>query len=164
MFREMRRIRQKLSEEETNDILIRETSGVLALLGDNDYPYAVPLSYVYSDGKLYFHSAKTGHKIDAIAKHPKASFCIISQDKVVPEKYTSYFKSVIVFGKIRMISSEDELYRAIELLALKYNPADSKESRAEAIKRDIPRMSMFVLEAENITGKKAIELVMQENN
>lgn len=164
MFREMRRIRQKLSEEETNDILIRETSGVLALLGDNDYPYAVPLSYVYSDGKLYFHSAKTGHKIDAIAKHPKASFCIISQDKVVPEKYTSYFKSVIVFGKIHMISSEDELCRAIELLALKYNPADSKEIRAEAIEREIPRMSMFVLEAENITGKKAIELVTQENN
>ena len=163
MFREMRRIRQKLSKEETIDILVKATSGVLALLGDDDYPYAVPLSYVYSDGKIYFHSARNGHKIDAVNKYSKASFCVTAQDKVVPEEYTSYFRSVIVFGKIRMLKDEKEINEAIELLALKYNPKDSPENRHKAIERARKIMAMFVLEAEHITGKKAIELVRQED-
>ena len=67
-FREMRRKRQQLAEEESIAILEKATAGTLALLGDNDYPYAVPISYVYHDGKLYFHSALAGHKVDAIRK------------------------------------------------------------------------------------------------
>lgn len=100
MFREMRRKRQLLSEKESIDVLARGTAGVLALLGDDDYPYAVPISYVYNDSKLYFHGAKTGHKIDAIKECSKASFCVIDQDNIVPEEYTTYFRSVIAFGKI----------------------------------------------------------------
>ena len=92
MFREMRRKKQILSEEETAEVLNRGTSGVLALLGDDDYPYAVPVSYVYCDSKLYFHGAKSGHKIDAVKKCDKASFCVIDRDDVVPEEYTTYFK------------------------------------------------------------------------
>ena len=76
-FREMRRKRQQLSEEESISILRKSTAGTLALLGDNDYPYAVPISYVYADGRLYFHSALNGHKVDAIRKYDKASFCVI---------------------------------------------------------------------------------------
>ncbi len=71
-FREMRRKRQQLSQEESIGILRRATAGALALLGDDDYPYAVPISYVYADGKIYFHSALTGHKVDAIRRHGKA--------------------------------------------------------------------------------------------
>ena len=71
-FREMRRKRQQLAEEESIAILEKATAGTLALLGDNDYPYAVPISYVYHDGKLYFHSALAGHKVDAIRKCDKA--------------------------------------------------------------------------------------------
>jgi len=74
-FRAMRRLRQQLSEEESISILQKSTAGTLALLGDNDYPYAVPISYVYADGRLYFHSALNGHKVDAIRKCDKASFC-----------------------------------------------------------------------------------------
>ena len=76
IFREMRQKKQELSRQEIADILHKGTSGVLALLGDNDYPYAVPISYVYDDGKIYFHSAKSGHKIDAIQRTEKASFCV----------------------------------------------------------------------------------------
>ena len=93
MFREMRRRKQQLSESECSAILARGTSGVLALRGDEGYPYAVPLSYVYDDRKIYFHSAKAGHKIDAIRSCSKASFCVIDQDEVVPEEYTTYFKA-----------------------------------------------------------------------
>ena len=86
-FRAMRRKRQQLSEEESVAILKKATAGTLALLGDNDYPYAVPLSYVYQEGRIYFHSALAGHKVDAIRKCDKASFCVIEQDDVQPEKY-----------------------------------------------------------------------------
>ena len=82
VFREMRRKKQALSQQEVADILHKRTSGVLALLGDNDYPYAVPISYVYDDGKIYFHSVKSGHKIDAIQRTTKASFCVIDKDLV----------------------------------------------------------------------------------
>ena len=71
-FRKMRRFRQQLSKSECDAILSMATSGTLALLGDNGYPYAVPISYVYTDGKIYFHSAKTGYKVDAIKQHDKA--------------------------------------------------------------------------------------------
>ena len=77
-FRKMRRFRQELSKPECDAILATATSGTLALLGDNEYPYAVPISHVYADGKLYFHSAKAGHKVDAIKNHDKASFCVIA--------------------------------------------------------------------------------------
>ena len=98
MFREMRRKRQALLPEEIQAVLNRGTSGVLALSGDNDYPYAVPISYVYDGEKIYFHCAKSGHKLDAVRRNRKASFCVIDQDRIIPEEYTSYFRSVIVFG------------------------------------------------------------------
>ena len=88
MFRGMRRKRQLLSKKDSIAVLEKGTSGVLSLLGDNGYPYGVPISYVYADNKIFFHSAKDGHKIDAIRACEKASFCVIDQDKVVPEEYT----------------------------------------------------------------------------
>ena len=96
MFREMRRKRQALSPGDCAAVLCRGTSGVLAVAGDGGYPYAVPLSYGYDGEKLYFHCAKAGHKLDAIRRSPKVSFCVIDQDRVVPEEYTTYFRSVIV--------------------------------------------------------------------
>lgn len=88
MFREMRRKRQLLSQEDAQKILYQGTFGVLAVSGDDDYPYAVPLSYVYDGQKIYFHSAKSGHKLDSISKNPKVSFCVIDKDQIVPDKYT----------------------------------------------------------------------------
>lgn len=157
MFREMRRKNQLLTDEECIDILNSSTSGTLALLGDNDYPYSVPISYVYNDGKLYFHSALTGHKIDAINMHSKASFCVIAQDKVVPEKYTTYFRSVIAFGKICVIDNDAEKLRAIEILAEKYSP-QLAEGRKKEIEDNFSRMCMIELDIEHMTGKEAKEL------
>jgi len=159
MFREMRRKKQQLSEERSIEILRSGTSGVLALYGDDDYPYAVPLSYVYEDGKLYFHSAKTGHKIDAVKKHDKASFCVIQQDQIVPEEYTTYFRSVIAFGNIRIVDDEKEKLHSIEILAKKYHPADSEENRNRAISAELPPLCMLCLDIQHLTSKEAIELI-----
>ena len=106
-FRTMRRKRQQMSEADGIALLQQATSGTLALLGDGGYPYAVPISYVYADGRLFFHSALSGHKVDAIRGCDKASFCVIGQDDVKPAEYTTYYRSVIVFGRIRIISTTD---------------------------------------------------------
>lgn len=159
MFRAMRRKRQALSPEACAAILARGTSGVLALSGDDGYPYAVPLSYVYDGGAIYFHCAREGHKLDAIRRNPKASFCVIDQDQVVPEEYTSYFRSVIAFGTVRVLEGEGERRSAIEKLALKYAPEDSAGRRREAIDREWMSLCMLEMTVEHLTGKEAIELV-----
>ena len=159
MFREMRRKKQKLSKEECDRILYNGTSGVLALHGDNGYPYAVPVSYVYNGEKLLFHSAKNGHKIDAIIKNAAASFCVIDQDQIVPEEYTTYFRSIIAFGRIRILEDATEKRSAIEKLAVKYAPDDTAENRNNAIDREWKLLCMMEMEIEHLTGKQAIEMI-----
>lgn len=158
MFREMRRKKQQLPKEEVIEILKRGSSGVLALTGDEDYPYAVPMSYVYEDGKLYFHGAKQGHRFDAVSRNEKASFCVIEQDIVVPERYLAHYKSVIAFGRISVIEDETFKRRAIEILADKYHPTATEEFRNRAIEAESIGLCMFVLEIEHMTGKEAKEL------
>ena len=158
MFRKMRRGKQLLPETAAVEILTRNTSGTLALLGDDDYPYAVPMSYVWSDGKLYFHSAKEGHKIDAVRRHTKASFCVIDQDKIVPEKYTTFFRSVIVFGKLRLIEESFEMRRIATMLAMKYSSAFAVGISGE-IDSAIDHMAILEMTVEHMTAKEAIELV-----
>ena len=161
-FRAMRRKRQQLSEAESIGILQRATAGTLALLGDNGYPYAVPISYVYAEGKLYFHSALSGHKVDAIRNCDKASFCVIDQDEVHPEKYTTYFRSVIAFGRIHIIEDEQEKLATARLLGDRYNP-NQEEALQKEIEKGLSRMVMIRFDIEHLTGKEAIELVNQHD-
>ena len=161
MFRAMRRKRQQLSRAEAEAILERGTSGVLAVAGDDGYPYAVPLSYVYQDGKLWFHCAKSGHKLDAVRREEKASFCVIDQDQVVPEEYTTYFRSVIAFGRIRILEDTGEKRAAIEKLAARYAPEDAPERRAQAIDREWKALCMLEMTIDHLSGKEAIELVKE---
>ena len=161
-FREMRRKRQQLSEEESIGILQNATAGTLALLGDNDYPYAVPISYVYHERKLYFHSAFAGHKVDAIRKCDKASFCVIDKDDVQPEKYTTFFRSVIAFGRIHIIEDETEKLEIARMLGNRYNPNDDESLKRE-IESGLSRMQMIRFDIEHLTGKEAIELIKQRS-
>ena len=160
MFREMRRKNQALSAKECAAVLNRGASGVLALAGEDNYPYAVPMSFVYDGDSLYFHCAKNGHKLDVIRCNSKASFCVIDQDQIVPEEYTTYFRSVIVFGTIRILENEQEKRIAIEKLALKYAPGDSAQNRRSAIDREWNALCMMEMKIEYMTGKEAIELML----
>ena len=161
MFREMRRKGQALSPEECREILEKGGCGVLALDGDDGYPYAVPISYVFSGGKLYFHCAKAGHKLDAIQREPRASFCVIDQDEIVPEEYTTYFRSVIAFGRIRILADDAQKRSAIDALAAKYAPNAPVDDRKRAIDREWAPLCMLEMEIDHLTGKEAIELVQQ---
>jgi nitroimidazol reductase NimA-like FMN-containing flavoprotein (pyridoxamine 5'-phosphate oxidase superfamily) len=155
MFRQMRRSKQLLSKEDTIAVLNRCTNGVLACLGDEDYPYAVPLNYVYFNGKIYFHSAKSGHKIDAIAKNPKVSFAVIDEDTIVSEKFTSNFRSVIAFGKAR-IADGDEWLEAMNALVEKYSADQPSEVKHREIS-GCTRAYMIAIDIEHMTGKEAVE-------
>lgn len=162
MFRELRRKKQALSGAECEAVLERGTHGVLALAGDDGYPYAVPLSYLYADGKLVFHCAKAGHKMDAVARCNKASFCVVDRDQVVPEEYTSYFRSVIAFGRIRVLEDEGEKRAAIDDLARRYFPGDTAEHRQAYIDREWAGVALLELAVEHLSGKQATELLQAE--
>lgn len=155
MFRQMRRYKQELTEEECIDILTKEPRGVLALLGDEDYPYAIPMSHAYSDGKIYFHGAKEGHKKDAVKKYPKASYCIVDKGIKNEDEWWYTFKSVIVFGKIRTINEKSEKIDKLRHLGNKFFP--TPEETEKEIKRLLDRTEVFELTIEHMSGKITVE-------
>ena len=158
MFREMRRKKQLLSKQATEEILRNGQSGVLGVTGDEGFPYVVPLSYVYENGKIYFHSAKTGYKLDAIQRNSKVSFCVIDKDQIVPDKFTTYFRSAIVFGKAQILTEDAVKQYAMELLVRKYSN-DYQEEGTNEIKREWKALCVVEIAIEHMTGKEAIELV-----
>ena len=161
MFREMRRKNQSLSSDQCVEILKRATSGVLAVSGDEGYPYAVPLSFAYEDGKIYFHCALTGHKLDAIARNDKVSFCVIDADQIVPAEFNTLFRSVIAFGRARQLDRQDEKRKALELLAVRYDsPID--ERLEKEIESQLERVCLVEITIEHLTGKQSIELARME--
>ncbi len=160
-FRPMRRHRQQLSREECERILLRCTSGVLALTGDGGYPYAVPLSYVYADGAIIFHSAVEGHKVDAIRRDSRCSFCVIEQDEIRPAEFTTYFKSVIAFGRIHILEDANEKVQALRLLGRRYSPGDESGLQHE-IDKSLDHVLLLRLDIDHLSGKQAIELVQEK--
>ncbi len=160
MFREMRRKKQQFPQEECIEILKSATSGVLALAGDNDYPYALPISYAYHENTIYIHCATEGHKLDAIRRNPKASFCIIAQDDVLPEQHTTHYRSVIAFGVIDILNDSAEKRLALEEIAKKYSPG---LDLTEHIVQDGPRCCVLALRIEHLTGKEHRDFMQARN-
>lgn len=159
MHRPMRRFKQELPIEDTKKILKEATSGVLSLLGDDDFPYGVPLSHVYDgDHKIYFHSALTGHKMDAIYKHQKCSFTVVSKDEVIPDEYTTYYQSVIVFGHISIVEDLEEKRRVAMMLGNHFTP-NQEEVTLKEIAKTFERFHMLELHIEHMAGKESMELV-----
>ena len=158
MFREMRRKNCVISTETAEKILREGDYGILALSGDDGYSYAVPINYAVDGKKIYFHSAKVGHKIDAIARNEKVSFCVVDKHDVVAEEFTSYFSSAIAFGRIKVVEDRAEKLHGLELLADKFCASASDERRERELAR-VDALAVLVLEIEHLTGKAARELV-----
>ena len=163
MFREMRRKRQELSREDAIQVLNRGTNGVLAVHGDDGYPYGVPLSYAYADGNIYFHCSTSGHKADAIRKNDKVCFTVVDQDKIVAEELTSYFRSVIAFGRAIIIEDPEEKIKAHIVFSEKYSGAFPEKIQS-SIQKGLGNMLMVRIEIEHMTGKEAIELVREKES
>lgn len=159
MFREMRRKLQQLPQEECERILREGKTAVLALTGDDGYPYAVPVNYVYDGGKIYFHCAKTGHKLDALRRCEKVSVCVVDRDDVAPERLATDYMSVIVFGRARILEDDEEIYRAVEVFGLKYNP--DREAVRREIRREWDALCCVEITVDHMTGKEGKELARQ---
>lgn len=152
----MRRFRQELPPGEVERILRNGKYCVMAVSGDDDYPYAVPVNYVYDGKAILIHSAAQGHKIDALRRNPKCSLCIVDKDDVIPEEFTSYFRSVTLFGKARFVELSDEKVAALRLLCDKYSPGIDPETE---IARFIKAVCIVRIDIDSVAGKEAIELV-----
>ena len=153
MFREMMRIKQQLPESECIEILKNEKRGVLSVLGDDGYPYGMPMNHFYceEDGKIYFHGGRKGHKIDAIRRNDKASFCVFDQGFRQEGEWFLRVRSVIVFGRIELVEDQDKTIRISRLLSYKFT-SDEKYI-AEEIERSGQKTLLFALVPEHITGK-----------
>lgn len=153
MFRPMLRKKQQLPEEECLELLKREPRGVLSVLGDEGYPYGVPINHYYcpEDGRLYFHSGKTGHKIDAIRQMDKASFCVYDSGFRREGEWALNIRSVIVFGRIEMVEDTARIYEIARRLSRKFT--DDENYIEQEIARSGPGTLMFALNIEHMTGK-----------
>ncbi|MBQ6670477.1 MAG: pyridoxamine 5'-phosphate oxidase family protein [Firmicutes bacterium] len=153
MFREMLRKKQQLTGEECVRILKDQLRGVLSVLGDDGYPYGMPLNHYYNeqDGRLYFHSGRAGHRTDALKKYRKASFCVFDEGFRRDGEWALNIKSVIVFGHIEFVEDREEIYRISAELSRKFT--DDEAYIRREIERSGPGTLMFALVPEHITGK-----------
>ena len=153
MFREMRRFKQQISEEACIRILQEQPRGVLSMLGDNGYPYGIPLDHWYSkkENKLYFHCAGSGHKIDAISACDKVSYCVMDDGCREEGEWALNINSVVVFGRIRVVDDEEKKREICINLTRKFT--DNEEYLRKELANAFPRVSCLELTIEHMTGK-----------
>lgn len=153
MFRKMIRFKQQIPEEECIEILKNEPRGVLSVLGDDDYPYGMPINHFYceEDGRLYFHTGMKGHRTDAIRRHDKVSFCVYDSGFRREGEWALNIRSVIVFGRVEIIEDRDRIYEIARKLSRKFT--DDEAYIRQEIERSGPATLLFSLTPEHISGK-----------
>lgn len=160
MFPKMRRIKQQLDNSKVLDILKSNTTCTLALIGENGYPYSLPLSYCYDEGNIYFHCAKVGHKIDCIKNCDSISLSVIEHDEIIEEKFTDKYKSVVVFGKVEIIDDEKEIRRLCRKMCAALCPNVSEGIEKE-IEQFIEQTAVVKITIEHMTGKEGLEFLKE---
>ena len=157
MFREMLRRKQQLTQEECIDILKHEVRGVLSVLGDDGYPYGMPLNHYYceEDGKLYFHGGKIGHKIDALRRENKASFCVCDQGYRQEGEWFLRIRSVIVFGTVDFITDQEIIADISRRLSYKFTK--DEQYIEDEIRHSGPGTLLLALTPAHMTGKRVKE-------
>ncbi len=153
MFRKMRRFKQEISNEECIELLTNEKRGVLSVIGDDGYPYGIPLNHFYDKEKncIYFHGAKEGHKIDAIKLNNKVSYCVFEKGKKKMGHWSLNVRSVIIFGKATFVTDLDECKKIASDIWWKFGT--DKNELEEELKKSLLRVLCIRVDIEHITGK-----------
>lgn len=154
MFREMRRKDKQLSAGEAIEILEKGEIGVLSTVGEDGYPYGVPLNYVYHNGSIYFHTAGTGHKLDNMKMTDKVSFCVTCDVEILREAFDTNYKSAVLFGRSSE-AVEDEKDEALLELIKKYSGQFIEKGRAY-IEKSKGSIKVYKIDVEHITGKAQV--------
>ncbi len=157
MFREIRRKAREISVDAAKELLKNERRGVLSVIGDEGYPYAIPLNYVYvpEDNKIYFHGSKVGHKVDSLKKCDKVCFTVYGNEMIKDEVWAPYMQSAVVFGRCHMIDDGAADFINLRKMASKYYP--TAELVEEAVVEYEKAVQMFEIEIEHISGKQIQE-------
>lgn len=142
--------------EEALELLRNGEYGILSVIGDDGYPYGVPLNHVYKDGCIYFHCALEGHKIDAIKNNNKVSFCVVGNTEIISDKFSTKYESVIIFGRAEEVIEENEKKAGLLSIIEKYS-SDYQDEGKKYINKDYQRAALFRIVIEHIIGKKANE-------
>lgn len=153
MFRKMRRFKQQLSDEECLDVLRAEKRGVLSVIGDDGYPYGIPMNHVFSEeeGKLFFHCAKEGHKLDAVRRCDKVCFTVFEKGFRKEGEWALNVRSVVIFGRVSVVSDEERKKEICASLCRKFT--DDEEYIEREIGRHLPNALCLELAIEHMTGK-----------
>jgi len=153
MFRELARKNKKISMEECIEVLKSETRGVVSVLGDDDYPYGMPMNHFYNeeDGKIYFHCGKYGHRLDALKKHDKVSFCVFDQGYRNEGEWALNVKSIIVFGRMEIIDDPETITDISRKLSYKFTQDEAYIEKE--IKENLRATLLLALTPEHICGK-----------
>ncbi|MBB5337577.1 pyridoxamine 5'-phosphate oxidase family protein [Pectinatus brassicae] len=152
-FRKMRRFKQGISKKECVEVLKNAPRGIMAFHGENGYPYAIPLNQYYDekDGKLYFHGAKQGLKLDLMGKNNKVCFTVMDNGFVKENDWALNIKSVVCLGRLEVLTDKDEGLEQCRMLAKKFYP--TRESIENEIKKAGNNMNVLVMEIDYMTGK-----------
>ena len=157
MFRAIRKKKNEISINAAKDLLRSSRRGVLAVNGDEGYPYAIPINYLYDEenNRIIFHGAKAGHKVDSLKKNDKICFTVYGNETIKEENWAPYLQSVVIFGKCHLVENKDDTISMLKKFALKYYP------NVEMVNKEIEfsgrGVQMFEIEIEHMSGKEVQE-------
>ena len=147
----MRRKDRQLGNEDTIEILQHNQYGILSTVDKEGMPYGVPLTYVYDEGKIYFHSAVEGHKLDNINFNKKVSFCVVGPTEILPEQFSTRYESAIAFGEVHELIGEEKIAVLMKVVE-RYSP-EFREKEMKYIKAAEARARVFCINVDRMTGK-----------
>lgn len=157
MFRAVRKKKNEIDMEECKKLLHVARRGVFAVHGDNNYPYAIPVNYLYDEErqKIYFHGSRTGHKVDAIRICDKVCFTVFGNETVKEESWAPFLQSVVIFGRCRLIEDRSEAMELLKKFAMKFYPNESMVD--EEIAQTGKATQMYEINIEHLSGKEVQE-------
>lgn len=157
MFREMRKKKNELQKERAKILLKNSRRGVIAVNGDNGYPYAIPINYLYDEetGRIYFHGAKVGHKVDALRSSDKICFTVYGNVMIKEESWAPFVQSAVIFGRCHLMENNEHAIKVLKEFAMKYYP--NEDLVMAEIAASGKATQMFEIEIEHISGKEVQE-------
>ena len=157
MFRPVRKKKNEISIDAAKELLRSSRRGVLAVNGDDGYPYAIPINYLYDEDnkKIIFHGAKVGHKVDSLKKNDKICFAVFGNEMIKDEEWAPFLQSVVVFGRCHLVESQEDTIALVKRFAAKYYP--DMDMVNEEVALSGRAVQMFEIQIEHLSGKEVQE-------
>lgn len=157
MFRTIRKKKNEISIEASKNLLHNARRGVLAVNGENGYPYAIPVNYLYDEEnqRIYFHGSRVGYKVDAIKSCDKICFTVFGNETIKKEAWAPFLQSVVIFGRCRQVSERPAAMALLKRFAMKFYPDEAMAD--EEISRSGKAVQMYEIEIEHLSGKEVQE-------